>query len=182
MDAVDAPVRRALGGHLALISGQEEGRAGCSIRGLDFQQPLLAAKVEGENVKACPVTVFCGDPPDFPGQVRPISFGEAAPLKVYDELLPSLPQRSVPMIPFHRVKLPNQTPEPLRQGRAVRLENRRGNEDLIRRRCLRPCWNPLKNTGVLAEIAVYGVENRVLVVPLWYVTRNPGHAQLIQHR
>ena len=66
--------------------------------------------VEGQNIVARAISVFSGDPSDFPGQVRAVGLSEPPPLKINNKSLPGFAKRAVAMVPFNRIEFPDKPP------------------------------------------------------------------------
>jgi hypothetical protein len=66
--------------------------------------------VEGQNIVACAISIFCGDPSDFSSQVWAVGFTELASLKVNNKSLPGFTERTVAMVPFNWIKFLDKPP------------------------------------------------------------------------
>src|ERR1035437_2553485 len=85
------------------------------------------------------------------------------------------------MISFHGVEFSDEAFQCCR-CRLTDLQSRRLNENSRRdRTCRFISRNKFQNLAMLAEVAVDGSEDSVLIVPLGYVAGNPGHTEFIQH-
>lgn len=179
VNSVEPPFAGVFVGAVVLVSRQEEWRQCRTGGGLYLQKTLFAAWGIRENVATSAIAIGC-DPTNSSGNVGATDFGQSTALDLKHQHLTSAAECTVSMVPSDWIEFLHQTLKALWQG-LQRISFRWSYEDFCgaRRRRLRkrPC---VKNFGVPSEVPFNRVEDCVLVVLLWLVARDPGHAKFIE--
>src|ERR1035437_6186730 len=107
VNPIDTPLCWPLCGKVALVPTQIKRSACRSVGGFHLNQSSAPVLIERQNVIAGAISVFGGDPPNLPGQVRVKGFGELPSFKVNNEGFPGFAERAVAKVPFYGIKFPN---------------------------------------------------------------------------
>jgi hypothetical protein len=104
VNPVNEPVCGALHRQIALIATQIKGSSCRAVRSFHFNQALATTMIEGEDVIACSVSIFCSNPSHLPGQVSTIRLSESLPLNIQDESLTCLAQTAITTVSLYRIE------------------------------------------------------------------------------
>ena len=88
----------------------------------------MPSPVEGQNIVTGTISIFGGNPSDFPCQICVAGFSELAPLDINNKSFPSIAKRAIAIVPCNRIKFTDE--------RALQT---------LRNRLCRYCWRSDKD-------------------------------------